>query len=571
MPNPDAVLLFCLWAISWSYTSPSLILLRSATLDTEHERLDERRRALFADDTAVQAGAPAVYLLHFDKVTTAARGAVLASSSLILGYVPHNTLLVSSEAPAAALRAIDGVTWSMPLLPAHKVDPQLLELLDETGADAAALHSVVVQVVNLVGPRTWQPRLQHQGCVCATRSFGASTILLECSTANHARCACDWISRQPETIWLEAKAEYAVLNKYAVPLVLHGASDGLQASRRNPFREAGIEGQNEIIGLADTGIDVDSCYFWDPSQPIAFNQDFNFDHRKIVNYRAFADGSDAAHGHGTHVAASLAGEALSSRADVLDQMAYDGVAPKAKLAFTDIGFAGAESILIPDNFTEFLAWTYHSGARIHANAWGNGMNIYNSQTAELDLFVSNHEDFLVVFAGGNEGDKGAGTIGAPATCKNCISVGASHNDKSAFAAAGVGLILEVRGLSTALDTMSFLMHPALYGPSAHETSWLEIVPVLPSSDGCSDWNFDSGLLARPLEGKIALARRGACLFVEKSKRAQALGAVAVIITNNENAPMPPLQVTLEYLARKKHKLPIVSKGGRPCGPALAAD
>jgi hypothetical protein len=49
-------------------------------------------------------------------------------------------------------------------------------------------------------------------------------------------------------------------------------------------------------------------------------------------------------------------------------------------------------------------------------------------------------------------------------------------------------------------------------------------------------------LALPLEGKIALVRRGTCLFVEKSRRAQALGAVGVILTNNENGPMPPLQV-----------------------------
>jgi hypothetical protein len=210
----------CLSALSWTYTSTSLIFLRSATFDTEHERLDERRRALFADDAGIQTGAPAIYLLHFEKVTTAARRAVLASSSLILGYVPHNTLLVSSEAPSSVLRAIQGVTWSMSLLPAHKIDPQLLEVLDETSADAAP-RSVVVQVVDLIRPRAWPHGLQRQGCRCSTRSFGASTILLSCRTADHVRCACDWIARQPEAIWLEAKAEYAVLNKYAVPLVRH--------------------------------------------------------------------------------------------------------------------------------------------------------------------------------------------------------------------------------------------------------------------------------------------------------------------------------------------------------------
>lgn len=69
-----------------------------------------------------------------------------------------------------------------------------------------------------------------------------------------------------------------------------------------------------------------------------------------------------------------------------------------------------------------------SGARIHSNSWGGSSDAYTSNSAEIDSFVFNHPDCLVLFAAGNDGPD-EGTIGAPATCKNCLAVGASQNDE----------------------------------------------------------------------------------------------------------------------------------------------
>jgi hypothetical protein len=42
--------------------------------------------------------------------------------------------------------------------------------------------------------------------------------------------------------------------------------------------------------------------------------------------------------------------------------------------------------------------------------------------------VFNNPDCLVLFAAGNSGPE-EGSVGAPATCKNCVAVGASQNDE----------------------------------------------------------------------------------------------------------------------------------------------
>ncbi len=46
---------------------------------------------------------------------------------------------------------------------------------------------------------------------------------------------------------------------------------------------ASFPGQNQIVGVGDTGIDWDSCFFVDPAVPVPFNV-VNMNHRKIVMF-----------------------------------------------------------------------------------------------------------------------------------------------------------------------------------------------------------------------------------------------------------------------------------------------
>ena len=104
--------------------------------------------------------------------------------------------------------------------------------------------------------------------------------------------------------------------------------------------KAGITGKGQVVGVGDSGLDVDSCYFSDPGVNINQAQfgrstvrDYP-DHRKIARYFSASDGEDLPEGHGTHVAGSVAGY-HSTNGD--GEFFYNGVAYDAKVAVYDIG------------------------------------------------------------------------------------------------------------------------------------------------------------------------------------------------------------------------------------------
>jgi hypothetical protein len=92
-----------------------------------------------------------------------------------------------------------------------------------------------------------------------------------------------------------------------------------------PVFASGLLGQGEVIGLADTGIDMNHCFFHDEDRPTPFNAVDPL-HRKVVQYITFDDNSDGgAAGHGTHVAGTLAGNTY------VGLHPYAGMAPGAKI------------------------------------------------------------------------------------------------------------------------------------------------------------------------------------------------------------------------------------------------
>lgn len=72
-----------------------------------------------------------------------------------------------------------------------------------------------------------------------------------------------------------------------------------------------------MVGVVDTGLDDMSCFFIDDSgTPTPRSTEFDPktfpDRRKVIQYVAYADGSDTTAGHGTHVCGSLAGNGTAT-------------------------------------------------------------------------------------------------------------------------------------------------------------------------------------------------------------------------------------------------------------------
>ncbi|KAK0732176.1 peptidase S8/S53 domain-containing protein [Lasiosphaeris hirsuta] len=96
----------------------------------------------------------------------------------------------------------------------------------------------------------------------------------------------------------------------------------------------------------------------------------------------------------------------------------------------------------PADLGLLFAEAYKAGARIHSNSWGTPpspkdnfrQRPYDSGAESIDKFLWNHQDMTVLFAAGNDGQDSnldgrvnGRSLGAEASAKNCITVGASEN------------------------------------------------------------------------------------------------------------------------------------------------
>jgi serine protease AprX len=222
-----------------------------------------------------------------------------------------------------------------------------------------------------------------------------------------------------------------------------------------------LTGKGEIIAIADSGLDT--------GDQATIHQDFrgrvkyikSFPIRAsldpLVDNKRGDDGpADLYTGHGTHVAGSALGNGVQAKQ--LGCPDIQGMAPEAELVFQAIeqtikwnkkGILNSlqnknmlppaqDMVGIPDDLDDLFQPAYDNGARIHSNSWAGGtLGQYNRRSQDIDRFMWNHKDFLVLVAAGNSGKNSSSAIQAidketvlpPGTAKNCLTVGASENDR----------------------------------------------------------------------------------------------------------------------------------------------
>ena len=193
--------------------------------------------------------------------------------------------------------------------------------------------------------------------------------------------------------------------------------------RDHPSSQLREDGAGQIVAVADTGIDDK-------------HPDFQGRFEGIVALGRADDTSDP-DGHGTHVAGSVLGDGTASNGEI------KGIAPGAKLYFQSLLDAKGKLTGLPVNLGDLFEQAYAAGARIHNNSWGSKTpSTYTPDSEEVDEFIHNRKDMLVVIAAGNAGVSGPASkkaepgfvdwlsIGAPGSCKNALTVGASRSDRN---------------------------------------------------------------------------------------------------------------------------------------------
>ena len=121
-----------------------------------------------------------------------------------------------------------------------------------------------------------------------------------------------------------------------------------------------LRGSGQVVGLADSGVNLNSCFFKDDKGHVSFEEARSSlpsqlpesSHRKISRYVKGVIGDEEDQiGHGTHVAASICG-AIKPVDATLTQ--FDGIARDAKLAFYDIKDANHKAFVPQTSLEEFF-------------------------------------------------------------------------------------------------------------------------------------------------------------------------------------------------------------------------
>ncbi|KAL0238946.1 hypothetical protein PCE1_004637 [Barthelona sp. PCE] len=220
-------------------------------------------------------------------------------------------------------------------------------------------------------------------------------------------------ANSPAIIHVEPLFTISLHNEHAIDVAL-GSKTSLIRSRYTGF--------GSVVGIADSGIDLNSCFFHDPNHEVPVGN-INMEHRKVVAYFSFGDQDDYKDGHGTHVAATIAGKALENTHPQIQEL--DGVAGDAKICFFDLAVGKVLNTPASIANSIFRVARDECNVRIHSNSWGFVTNTYTFASRDIDAFVFDNQDFLPIFSVGNFGHEGRRTIVSPANAKNVLGVGAT--------------------------------------------------------------------------------------------------------------------------------------------------
>jgi hypothetical protein len=375
------------------------------------------------------------YLVQFNGPITEADKAVLTEGGAeIFDYIPYFTFIVKmNDATRAALASLKRVRWIGLYQPAYRVAPPLLQMYAATGrSELLELTVVVFKGENMA---------QISGELEALGGTVLETVETEWKGKIKAQIdstAIEAIARISGVKWVERAPVWRFFNNVAADIM----------DVRDVWNTHGLHGAGQTVAVCDSGLDQGS------TAPANLHDDFedgSGNSRVTQIFDWVGDGaSDVNSGHGTHVAGSVLGNGTRSGATpsthTYPNSAYVGMAPEANLVFQAVerNFDGVLTG-IPSDLNTLFAQADGAGAKVHTNSWGSDdYGAYTSYSQDVDEYIWGHKDFTVLFAAGNEGADGLnsfpptpadgvvdlGSIGSPATAKNCIAVGASENNRS---------------------------------------------------------------------------------------------------------------------------------------------
>jgi hypothetical protein len=551
---------------------PRLVRLKAVVFDPLHHAAPDFAAMLPAGPALRPTTTNEPLLIQFaGPISGAEHRALDARGFDVLGYVPNHTLVVRARGDGEGLGSVPGRRWDGTFLPAYKLDPELARRLQtsETGLQALAVDVVLFRdddpwpLVDSVRERFDEASVVH------VKRGTSSRITFLAPDSSLARLVGSLIE-DPGVQYVALRPSFVPSNDNSVWIGqsydrINGPTEA-QAVDPKPYLMSatvwnrGLTGVGQTIAVADTGLEHEMCFFDDPDHvvipqtvsppaPLVVDNE----HRKIVALNAPFAGSlatDDMFRHGTHVAGSAVGDSLTNAASGVDagHDHGDGMAPGAKLVFEDIsgtvnGNCGTGIVVA--SVGHLLEQEYGAGARISTNSWGPG----NAAAArDVDTAVWDHEDYLVLWAAGNHGASGPDAL---ATCKNCVTVGATENYDEEFADAfGILDPENMAALSSRGPTQDGRIKPDIVAPGYRVSS--ARFPV--------DYIFDeSDPACDESDPEVCLPGFGGCYVMDSSATCHATNLLGTSMAS-------PVAAGLSALARQ-----YFVDGFHPTGVAVGGD
>lgn len=402
--------------LSLAATAGTEIKLRTGTISTDGMKAQ-------IENTGA---ATSEWIIQFKNHITVANKRSLTQQGLrIFAYLPEDALVVRGNTAQLKRVQKEMIQAIIPFAAEMKVSPDIAN----SGVGALSAERFVL---SLFEAKDFHPVLTKLAAMNVTvRAASDTSMIIETSksslTAIASLIGVEHIQPAQEIRPLHFKIETDDQAAVQVSAVgdysdINGSETGTQVMNFESAWQLNYLGQNQIVGMADTGLDSGDAR--------AIHGDFTGAVKSGYAVGLFGKSWADPMGHGTHVAGSVLGRGTSSGGKL------KGAAYGASFVAQGMWSPILNNLSVPADLGKMFAQAYADGARVHTNSWGAAANFgaYEKMAATVDQVMFEKQDLLVIFAAGNSGvDKNrdgridAGSVGTPGTAKNALTVGASEN------------------------------------------------------------------------------------------------------------------------------------------------
>jgi subtilisin family serine protease len=240
----------------------------------------------------------------------------LASLGIKIGeYIPYHSFIVSAtKSQIGRAKRVNGVKWIGPYDSHHKTkikikhstSRKLLSKEEVILFVSVAKHSNKAALQKVANDWTKELKKLVSDAFINMLVVSNEKIALSVLGESAAERAKNFLINQGLVHWVEKKPPTITHNKHSSMLV-----QSYKRKNDHPVWKRGLTGKGQIIGVGDTGLDYNHCFFHDEKHDVPIQRTMSDKsvkhngHRKIHSFWAYMDQIDDESGHGSHVVSTI--------------------------------------------------------------------------------------------------------------------------------------------------------------------------------------------------------------------------------------------------------------------------